>query len=190
MCSNSSYNFFKALSHNSMLSYQLGIWILVQKFLLNTKIDLLCSAHLETSHPIKQSAPLLLPPPPPFFPSSCLYIWIQLRGHSGAVVTNLPPTSKVDGSNPTPCVGKMVVSYTPFTLQVVSPTVSRIWWNIPVLGSLPHGRLQTCESVVNRSYYLAPPTEILKCLKLRTLNLVLWIFTEDFTHAYMNFLLW
>ena len=30
-------------------------------------------------------------------------------GHGGAVVTNLPPTSEVSGSNPEPYVGKMAL---------------------------------------------------------------------------------
>ena len=33
------------------------------------------------------------------------------RGHGGAVVTYLPPTSEVDGSYPGPYVGKLVVAY-------------------------------------------------------------------------------
>ena len=31
--------------------------------------------------------------------------------HEGAVVTHLPPTSEVGGSNPRPYVGKLVVAY-------------------------------------------------------------------------------
>ena len=33
------------------------------------------------------------------------------RGHGRAVVTYLPPTSEVGGSNPGPYVGKLVVAY-------------------------------------------------------------------------------
>ena len=33
------------------------------------------------------------------------------RGHGGAVVTHLPPTSEVGSSNPKPYVRKLVVAY-------------------------------------------------------------------------------
>ena len=36
-------------------------------------------------------------------------IIITFWGHSGSVVTHLPPTSEASGSNPKPYVGKMVV---------------------------------------------------------------------------------
>ena len=36
---------------------------------------------------------------------------VMNMGHCGAVVTNSPPTLAVSGSNPTPYVGKMVVSF-------------------------------------------------------------------------------
>ena len=45
--------------------------------------------------------------------------------------------------------------YTPFTLHVVSPMVTHVWWNVPVLGSLPGICLQTCDSV---SHYCNPRT--------------------------------
>ena len=35
----------------------------------------------------------------------------DFRGHSGAMVTHLPPTSEVDSSNHGPYVGKLVVAY-------------------------------------------------------------------------------
>ena len=35
----------------------------------------------------------------------------EMNGHSGTVVTHLPPTSKVSSTNPEPYVGKLVVSY-------------------------------------------------------------------------------
>ena len=43
-----------------------------------------------------------------------------------------------------------VIHNTPFKLQVVSPAVTRIWGNVPVLGSLPDIRMRPSESVVNR----------------------------------------
>ena len=35
----------------------------------------------------------------------------SVRGHGGAVVTNLPATSEVGSSNPSPYVGKLVAAY-------------------------------------------------------------------------------
>ena len=35
----------------------------------------------------------------------------RTAGNGGAVVTYLPPTSEVGGSNPGPYVGKLVVAY-------------------------------------------------------------------------------
>ena len=37
--------------------------------------------------------------------------WYLYRGHGGAVVVHLPPTSEVGGSNPRPHVGKFLVAY-------------------------------------------------------------------------------
>ena len=38
----------------------------------------------------------------------------------------------------------------PFTLQAVPLAVTRVWWNVPVLGSPSGIRMRPCESVVNR----------------------------------------
>ena len=38
-------------------------------------------------------------------------LYICLKDNVGAVLTRLPPTYEVCGSNPRPCVGKLVVAY-------------------------------------------------------------------------------
>ena len=45
--------------------------------------------------------------------SDCMFYLLERRtaGNGGAVVTYLPPTSEVGGSNPGPYVGKLVVAY-------------------------------------------------------------------------------
>ena len=47
-------------------------------------------------------------------------------------------------------LGKMLLrKNAPFTLQVVSPMVTSIWGNVPVLGSLSDVCRRPCETVVN-----------------------------------------
>ena len=41
----------------------------------------------------------------------CCSYFKSSGGHDGAVVTHSPPNSEVDGLNPEPYVGKLVISY-------------------------------------------------------------------------------
>ena len=49
-------------------------------------------------------------------------------GHGGAVVTHLPPTSEVGGSNPGPYVGKLVVAYRWSEVRVQNLETNCMYW--------------------------------------------------------------
>ena len=76
----------------------------------------------------------------------------------------------------------LIPVYTPFTLQAVSPTVIRVWGNLPVLGSLSVISMQPCESVVNQP------------LPCKSYGSFKWlkIFTSDFSTVDMlkQFCIW
>ena len=48
-------------------------------------------------------------------------LFTYLGGHGGDVVTHLPPTSEVCGSNPGPSAGKLVVAYQWWALYSIEP---------------------------------------------------------------------
>ena len=78
-------------------------------------------------------------------------------------------------------------TYTPFTLQVVSPAVAAF-----DKTSLDHYLMSVRKftSQWKTVPYLVHPTEVLKCLKFLPLNLVPWACTKDSEHVQVNFLLW
>ena len=47
------------------------------------------------------------------------------------------------------CLFHCCKCYTPFTRQAVTPAVTHVWGNVPVLGSPSDIRMQPCESVAN-----------------------------------------
>ena len=48
-------------------------------------------------------------------------VFVLKAGHSGAVVTHLPSTSEICGSNPGPYVGNLVVAYQWLALYGTEP---------------------------------------------------------------------
>ena len=53
---------------------------------------------------------------------------VNCKGHGGAVVAHMSPTSEVDGSNPGPYVGKMVVSYRRSAVYGTKTLTNCMYW--------------------------------------------------------------
>ena len=89
-----------------------------------------------------------------------------------------------------------------FTLQVISPTVTHVWRNVPVLRSTSDVRLRPFESVANRPLPSTSYMEVLNCLKFPPLISVPWArfcacayqflttVTEGVVHSVHNLFIW